>query len=82
LNDLKRYLLYFSEENPKQLDQDEVIAILNPAKAMDYDLHEETINASVSYFKHLESLKKIRHINGPNPSSLLVDKKEFLLPVV
>jgi hypothetical protein len=27
LNDLNLYLLYFSEENPKQLDQDEIIEI-------------------------------------------------------
>jgi hypothetical protein len=27
LNDLNRYLLYFPEENPKQLDQDEIIEI-------------------------------------------------------
>jgi hypothetical protein len=33
LNDLNRYLLYFSEENPKQLDQDEIIEILDQAKA-------------------------------------------------
>jgi hypothetical protein len=25
LNDLNRYVLYFPEENPKQLDQDEII---------------------------------------------------------
>jgi hypothetical protein len=25
LNDLNHYLLYFPEENPKQLDQDEII---------------------------------------------------------
>jgi hypothetical protein len=25
LNDLNRYLLYFPEESPKQLDQDEII---------------------------------------------------------
>jgi hypothetical protein len=35
LNDLNRYLLYFLEENPKQLDQDEIIEILDQAKAMD-----------------------------------------------
>jgi hypothetical protein len=29
LNDLNRYLLYFPEENPKQLDQDEIIEILD-----------------------------------------------------
>jgi hypothetical protein len=33
LNDLNRYLLYFPEENPKQLDQDEIIEILDQAKA-------------------------------------------------
>jgi hypothetical protein len=27
LNDLNSYLLYFPEENPKQLDQDEIIEI-------------------------------------------------------
>jgi hypothetical protein len=35
LNDLNRYLLYLPEENPKQLDQDEIIGILDQAKAMD-----------------------------------------------
>jgi hypothetical protein len=29
LNDLNRYLLYFPEENTKQLDQDEIIEILD-----------------------------------------------------
>jgi hypothetical protein len=33
LNDLNRYQLYFPEENPKQLDQDEIIEILYQAKA-------------------------------------------------
>jgi hypothetical protein len=27
LNDLNRYLLYFTEENPKQLEQDEIMEI-------------------------------------------------------
>jgi hypothetical protein len=35
LNDLNRYLLYFPEENSKQLDQDEIIEILHQAKSMD-----------------------------------------------
>jgi hypothetical protein len=39
LNDLNRYLLYFPEENPKQLDQDEIIEILDQAKAMDPEWH-------------------------------------------
>jgi hypothetical protein len=29
LNELNRYLLYFPEEHPRQLDQDEVIKILD-----------------------------------------------------
>jgi hypothetical protein len=86
LNDLNRYLLYFSEENPKQLDQDEIIEILDQAKASDSEWCEAMVNAnidikmsyeeSVSYFKHLENLEKIRHTNGPNPSSLPVDTKK------
>jgi hypothetical protein len=32
-NDLNCYLLYFLEENPKQLDQDEIIEILDQPKA-------------------------------------------------
>jgi hypothetical protein len=31
---------------------------------------------SVSYFKHLEDLEKIRPTNSPNPSSLPVDNKK------
>jgi hypothetical protein len=30
----------------------------------------------MSYFKRLENLEKIRHTNGPNPSSLPVDNKK------
>jgi hypothetical protein len=78
--------LYFPEEDPKQLDQDEIIEILHQAKAMDPEWHEAMVNAkidifemtyeeSVSYFKHLENLEKIRRTNGPNPSSLPVDNK-------
>jgi hypothetical protein len=46
LNDLNRYLLYFSEENPKQLDQDEIIEILDQAKARDPEWNEAMINVS------------------------------------
>jgi hypothetical protein len=63
LNDINRYLLYFPEENPKQLDQDEIIEILNQVKV--HEWHEAMLNAKidifemsyeepVSYFKHLE----------------------------
>jgi hypothetical protein len=87
LNDLNRYLLYFAEGNPKQLDQDEIIEILDQAKAMDPEWHEAMVNAnidifemsheeSVSYFKRLENLEKIRRTNSPNPSSLPVDNKK------
>jgi hypothetical protein len=86
LNDLNRYLLYFPEENLKQLDQDEIIEILDQAKAVDPEWHKAMVNAnidifemsykeSVSYFKRLENLEKIRCTNGPNPSSLPVDNK-------
>jgi hypothetical protein len=87
LNDLNRYLLYFPEENPKQLDQDEIIEILDQAKAWDTEWHEAMINAkihnfemsyeeSMSYFKRLENSEKIRRTNDPNPSSISVDKKK------
>jgi hypothetical protein len=87
LNDLNRYLLYFPEENPKQLDQDAIIEILDQAKAMYPEWHEVMVNVnidifemtykeSVSYFKRLENLEKIRRSNGPNPSSLPVDNKK------
>jgi hypothetical protein len=94
LNDRNHYLLYFPEENPKQLDQDEIIEVLDLAKARDPEWHEAMVNVnidifemtyeeSVSYFKRLENLEKIRRTNGPNPSSLPVDnKKDTLLPVV
>jgi hypothetical protein len=87
LNDLNRYLLYFLEENPKQLDQYEIIEILDQAKALDPEWHELMVNAnidifemsheeSVSYFKCLENLENIRRTNGPNPSSLPADNKK------
>jgi hypothetical protein len=87
LNNLNRYLLNLPEENPKQLDQDEVIEIVDQAKAWDPEWHEAMVNVnidifemtyeeSVSYFKGLENLEKIRRTNGPNPSSLPVDNKK------
>jgi hypothetical protein len=87
LHELNRYLLYFPEENPKQLDQDEIIEFLDQSKAKAPEWHEAIVNAnidifemtyeeSVSYFKRLENLKKIRRTKGPNPSSLAVDNKK------
>jgi hypothetical protein len=78
LNDLNRYLLYFPEENPKQLDQDEIIEILDQVMASEWheamvnaniDIFEMTYEESVSYFKRLENLEKIRRTNTPNPST-------------
>jgi hypothetical protein len=90
LNDLNHYLLYIPEENPKQLDQDEIIEILDQAKARTPEWYEVMVNAnidifemtyeeSVSYFKFLENLEKIRRTNGPNPSSLPVDNKNMYI---
>jgi hypothetical protein len=53
LNDLNRYLLYFPEENPKQLDQDEIIEIFYQAKAVDPEWHEEMVNAKIDILKYL-----------------------------
>jgi hypothetical protein len=50
LNDLNRYLLFFPEENPKQLDQDEIIEILDQAKAVDPEWHEAMVNANVDIY--------------------------------
>jgi hypothetical protein len=85
LNDLNRYLLYFPKENPKQLDQDEIIEILDQAKAPEWheamvnaniDIFEMTYEESVTYFKHVEKSEKIRRTNGPNLSSVPVDNKK------
>jgi hypothetical protein len=42
------------------------------------DIFEMTYEESVSYFKPLENLEKIRCTNGPNPSSLPVDNKKTI----
>ena len=60
---------FFSEESPKQRDQDEIIEILGQAKPSEW--HEAIVAAnidifeeeSVSYFKLLEDLEKIRCTN-------------------
>ena len=60
LNELNRYLLYFTEENPKQLDEDEIIEILDQDKAPEWypammaaniDIFSMTYEESVAYFK-------------------------------
>jgi hypothetical protein len=48
LNELNRYLLYFHEENPKQFDQDEIIEILDQAKAPEW--HAAMVAAKIDIF--------------------------------
>jgi hypothetical protein len=78
-------LFYFPEENPKQLDQDEIIEILDQSKAPEWhgvmvnaniDIFEMSYEESVSYFKRLENSEKIKRTNGPNPSLLPVDNRK------
>jgi hypothetical protein len=85
LNELNQYLLYFPEENPKQLDRDEIIEILDQAKAPEWhaamvsaniDIFLMTYEDSVVYFKRLENLEKIRKPNGLL-SPLTVDNKKL-----
>jgi hypothetical protein len=84
LNDLHRYLLNFLEETPKQLNQDEIIEILDQAKALNPERHEVMVNANneifemiyeeyVSYFKCLENMEKIRRTN-PSKSFLTTNR--------
>jgi hypothetical protein len=65
-------------------DQNEIIKILNQAKAPEWnqsmvnaniDLFEMSYVESVSYFKGLENLEKIMRTNGPNLATLPVDNK-------
>jgi hypothetical protein len=38
------------EENPKQLDQDEIIEILDQTKAWNSEWHEAMVNANIDIF--------------------------------
>jgi hypothetical protein len=49
LNEFNCYLLNFPEENPKQLDQDEIIETLDQAK--DPEGHEAMVNAKIDIFE-------------------------------
>jgi hypothetical protein len=76
LNDLNRYLFYFPEEIPKQLDQAKAPEWHEAMVNANIDIFEMTYEESMSYFKRLEKLEKIRRTNGPNPSSLPVESKK------
>jgi len=84
LNDLNRYLLYFPEEYPSQLKQDEIVEILDQAKAPEWheamvsaniDIFEMNYEEAVAYFIRLENLEKIRRTNGP---AVAVDNKKLI----
>jgi hypothetical protein len=64
LNELNHYLLYFSKENPKQLDQDEIIEILDQAKASEW--HEALVNANIDIFEILyeESVSYLKRLEN------------------
>jgi hypothetical protein len=50
LNKLYHYFFYF-KENPKKLDQDEIIEILDQAKTTEW--HEAMVNAKIEILKCL-----------------------------
>jgi hypothetical protein len=77
INDFNRCLFYFPEEKPKQLDHAKAPEWHGAMVNANIDIFEVTYKESVSYFKHLENLEKIRRTNGTNPSSLPVDNKNM-----
>jgi hypothetical protein len=83
----------FPKKTPTKLDQDEIIEILDQAKARDAEWHEAMVYAnidtfensyeeSLSYFNHLENLENIRCTNGPNLSSLQKYNKKSVTSIV
>jgi hypothetical protein len=55
LNDLNCYLLHFLEENPKNLDKDQIIEILDQAKARYPEWHKAMANDNIDILKrHLK----------------------------
>jgi hypothetical protein len=76
LNDLNHYLFYFLEENPKQLDQDEIIEILDQAKAGYPEYHESMVDANIDIFA-MSYEESVSYTNGPSTASLPVDNKNI-----
>jgi hypothetical protein len=87
LNDLNRYLLYFPDKHPSQLKQDEIIEILDQAKAPEWheamvsaniDIFEMNYEEAIAYFLScLENLEKMCCTNGP-ASVVAVDNKKLI----
>jgi hypothetical protein len=88
LNDFNRYIFNFPEECTKQLDQDEIIEILDQVKPTDPEWNESIVNAnigkfemsyeeSVSYFKLLENLVKIRRTKSTVLVTLTLENKNL-----
>jgi hypothetical protein len=51
LKDLNCYLLFFSEDFPKQLDQEEIVEALNQEKAL--ERHEAMVAANIDTLKRI-----------------------------
>jgi hypothetical protein len=68
----------FLKKTPKQLDQAKAPEWHEVMVSANIDIFEISYEESVSYFKRLENLEKIRRTNGPNPSSLPVENKNTL----
>jgi hypothetical protein len=86
LNELNRYLLFFPEEYPTPLTQDEIIEILDQAKPPNWheamvsaniDIFEMNYKSAILYFIRLENLDKICHTNGPAPTVAVDNNTSF-----
>jgi hypothetical protein len=91
LNDLNCYLLYLPEEHqPKKFNQEEIIEISDQDKIVSPEWNESMFKInihffemfyeeSVSYFKRMENLEKIRHTSGPGPAKVPVNDKNMCI---
>jgi hypothetical protein len=83
LNDLNRYLLYFPEESSKHLEQDEIMKILDQAKAGYPEWHEAMANAKILTFSkflmknqlHTSSVWRTWRILGTPTVQILLHKQ-------
>jgi hypothetical protein len=56
LNEMNRYLLYFPEELPTQLDQEEIIEILHQSKYPEW--HAAMISANIDIFEMISCITR------------------------